>query len=78
MKHYFDGLCPNCRQRERQQGRTYCKECENERKRFSYRQKQFPSCGGFQTLLAEAQGCGSSIKYLQKMGEVGRVVEENE
>lgn len=54
MKHHFDGLCPNCRQREKQAGRVYCIVCEREKKRAAYQKKHHPVSPEFRALMAEA------------------------
>ena len=69
---YGMNICPRCGIRERQTGKTYCPECTREYYRESKRKKRSAT---FATLMREARECRESVKYLRKMGEVGRVQE---
>ena len=75
MKHHFDGLCPRCRQREKQPDWAYCKECQRE-VHAAYRERERnKTTPEFRALLLEARECRESVKYLRKMGEIGRARE---
>lgn len=73
MKHHFDGLCPKCRQREKQAGRVYCIVCEREKKRAAYQKKHHPISPEFRALMEEARQI--SFQHLKDMGLLGRMRE---
>ena len=66
-------ICPKCGVRKRQDGRTYCDECERERKRRMYRHKHHPVSPAFRALVAEAKKI--NMAHLRDMGYIGRQAE---
>lgn len=74
-KHHFDGLCPRCRKKPKHPGRAYCLECYREFYAECRRKQRERVSPAFQALLREARECRESVKYLRKMGELGRVRE---
>ena len=70
---YGKNICPKCGIRQRQPKRTYCLECENERKRLAYHNKHHPVSPEFRALMEEARQI--SFQHLKDMGLLGRVRE---
>lgn len=72
---YGANICPHCGIRPKAPGRVYCAECRIAREHEYRKQQREKGSPEFQALLREARECRESVKYLRKMGEVGRARE---